>query len=90
MASSTGLAVSQSMTDATIVALAADGDASGWAEHTAWRVGSLDPAATAREAAAKALRTRRAEQLERHARGGPPWRDAIGHEPEPWPTPRVV
>jgi hypothetical protein len=26
----------------------------------------------------------------RHACGGPPWRDAIGDEPELRPTPRVV
>src|SRR5207237_9528175 len=64
LASTTGLAVSQAMTDACIFALAAVEDASGHAEKTSWRVGELDPAATARAAVAKAERTRGAIELE--------------------------
>jgi predicted Zn-dependent protease len=64
IASSTGQAVYQAMTDATIVALAADGEASGWAEATAWRAAALDAVATAGEAVAKASRTRGAGELE--------------------------
>ena len=57
VASSAGQAVSQAMTDATIVALVAGQGISGWAEQTAWRAGDLDPGMVAQEAAAKALRT---------------------------------
>jgi PmbA protein len=64
VASTTGLAVSQSTTDASVLALAASDDASGYAEATSWRAGDLDPAAVAREAAEKASRTRGATQME--------------------------
>ena len=64
VASTTGLAVSQSTTDASVLALAASDDASGYAEATSWRAGDLDPAAVAREAAEKASRTRGATQIE--------------------------
>jgi PmbA protein len=64
VASTTGLAVSQSTTDASVLALAASEDASGYAEATSWRAGDLDPAAVAREAAEKAHRTRGATQIE--------------------------
>jgi PmbA protein len=64
VASTTGLAVSQSTTDASVLALAASDDASGYAEATSWRAGDLDPAAVAREAAEKARRTRGATQIE--------------------------
>jgi PmbA protein len=64
VASTTGLAVSQSMTDVSVLALAASGDASGYAEATSWRASDLDPAAVAREAAEKAARTRGAGQIE--------------------------
>jgi PmbA protein len=64
IASTSGLAVSQAMTDSCIFALAAVEDASGHAEKTSWRVGELDPAETARAAVAKAERTRGAIELE--------------------------
>jgi PmbA protein len=64
VASSTGQAVSQAMTDASVLALAASGDSSGYAEASSWRAGDLDPAAVGVEAAEKAMRTRGAESLE--------------------------
>jgi PmbA protein len=64
VASSTGHAVSQAMTDASVLVLAAAEDASGYAEASSWKAGELDPAAVAREAAEKAERTRDAEALE--------------------------
>ena len=48
VASTTGLAASQTLTDATVLALAGDAEASGYADATAWRIGDLDPAAVAR------------------------------------------
>lgn len=64
VASSTGLSASQALTDATVLALAADETRSGYAEATSWRVGELDPAATGREAADIAARTTGAGELE--------------------------
>ena len=64
LASTAGLSLSQSMTDAGVLALAAVDGASGYAEATSWRVADVDPAATAREAVAKAERTRGAADLE--------------------------
>ncbi|MDQ3670021.1 MAG: TldD/PmbA family protein [Actinomycetota bacterium] len=64
VASSTGIAASQSMTDATVRALAASDGESGYAEATSWRAGELDPAAVASEAAEKASRTRDAAAFE--------------------------
>jgi PmbA protein len=64
IASSTGHAVSQRMTDASMLAIAASDDASGYAEATSWRAGELDPGACAREAADKAARTRGATEIE--------------------------
>jgi PmbA protein len=64
VATSTGQAVEQAMTDAVVLVLAAGEDASGWAEQTAWRVDDLDVAAVAQEAAAKAALTRGAVELE--------------------------
>ena len=58
------IAVSQAMTDASVLALAATDDASGYAEATSWRAADLDPAAVAREAAEKAARTRGAGKIE--------------------------
>jgi PmbA protein len=63
IASSSGLSVSQEMTDATALVVAADEAGSGYAERTGWRAGSLDPAAVTREAAEKAERTRNATEL---------------------------
>ena len=64
IASSTGLRASRRSTDATCLALAADDEASGYAMRTSWRVGELDPAAVAAEAAEKAARTRGAAEIE--------------------------
>jgi PmbA protein len=64
VASTTGLAVSQSTTDVSVLALAASDDSSGYAEATSWRAADLDPAAVAREAAEKAHRTRGATPIE--------------------------
>ena len=63
VASSTGTAVSQALTDATVVALAADEHRSGFAEATSWRVGDLDPAAIGGRAAEVAARTADAGEL---------------------------
>src|ERR671930_1207875 len=64
IASTSGLAVSQAMTDSSIFALAAVEDASGHAEKTSWRVSEIDPAEASRAAVAKAERTRGAIELE--------------------------
>ena len=58
IASTTGLRAHERTTDATCLALAAADGASGYAERTAWRAGEIDPGAVAREAVAKAERTR--------------------------------
>jgi predicted Zn-dependent protease len=63
LASSTGLRAEQVLTDANALCLAALEGASGWAEQTSWQVRGIDPAATSREAAAKAVRTRGATEL---------------------------
>lgn len=62
--SSSGVSAEQSLTDASVLVLAASDSASGYAEQTAWAVRKVDPAAVALEAAAKAARTRGARQLE--------------------------
>jgi PmbA protein len=64
VAATTGLAVTQSMTDASVLTLAASEDSSGYAEATSWRASDLDPGAVAREAAEKAARTRGAGPIE--------------------------
>ena len=64
VASTTGLAVSQAATDATVVALAAGEAESGYADATSWKAGDVDPAGVARAAAEKAERTRGAKDLE--------------------------
>jgi predicted Zn-dependent protease len=64
IASTTGIAASQAMTDSCIFALAAEEGASGHSEQTSWRVGEIDPAEAARAAVAKAERTRGAIELE--------------------------
>jgi predicted Zn-dependent protease len=63
VASTTGLRVAESKTDATCLALAAGNGASGYAARTSWRADEIDPAAVAREAAEKAARTRGAADL---------------------------
>jgi PmbA protein len=64
IASTTGLSLSQTMTDAAVLALAAVDGASGYAEQSAWRIADVDPAGAAREAVAKAERTRGATEIE--------------------------
>ena len=64
VASSSGLSADQSVTDAVCLCLAADKGASGWSERTSWRVGELDPAEPAREAAETAAKTRGAGAVE--------------------------
>ncbi|MEX1357864.1 MAG: metallopeptidase TldD-related protein [Gaiellaceae bacterium] len=64
VASTNGHRAEQVATDATVLVLAADDGASGYAEATSWRVGQLDPATVAREAVEKARRTRAPAELE--------------------------
>jgi PmbA protein len=64
VATTTGHRAEQVATDATVLVLAADDGASGYAESTSWRVGELDAAAVAREAVVKARRTRDPAELE--------------------------
>ena len=64
VASSTGLAAEQTTTDAVCLCLAADKEASGWAERTGWRAADVDPGEPAREAAEIAARTRGGAELE--------------------------
>jgi PmbA protein len=64
VASSTGLAAEQRTTDAVCLCLAADKQASGWAERTGWRAADVDPAEPAREAAETAARTRGGGELD--------------------------
>jgi PmbA protein len=64
VASTTGHAVAQAMTDVSVLTLAAGEDVSGYAEATSWRASEIEPAAVAREAAEKAARTKGAGQIE--------------------------
>jgi predicted Zn-dependent protease len=64
LSSTTGLEVSQSMTDASVLALAAVDGASGYAEQTSWRLGGIDPAGASAQEVEKAERTRGAASLE--------------------------
>ena len=64
VASTTGVAVEQRMTDASAMVVAADEGRSGFAEQTAWRAGNVDPAAVARTASEKAVRTRGSAEIE--------------------------
>lgn len=64
LASSTGLGVSQEMTDVAVLALAAVDGVSGYAEQTGWRAGDVDPAGAAAAAVEKARLTRGAVELE--------------------------
>jgi PmbA protein len=64
VASSNGHAVSQPLTDLSVLVLAASDDASGFSEASSWRTADVDPAAVAREAADKASRTRGAAEVE--------------------------
>jgi PmbA protein len=64
IASTTGTATEETVTDAVCLCLAAGDEASGYAIGTGWRVSEVDVEATAREAAEKATRTRGAGDLE--------------------------
>jgi PmbA protein len=64
IASTTGTATEETVTDAVCLCLAAGDEASGYAIGTGWRVSEVDVEATAREAAEKAARTRGAGDLE--------------------------
>ena len=52
------------MTDASVLAIAASDEESGYAEATSWKASDLDPAAVAREAAEKAARTKGGVEIE--------------------------
>jgi PmbA protein len=60
-ASSKDVAVSQAITDTNVLALAAADGRSGYADAASWRVGDVEPAAVARQAAETAARTDGAE-----------------------------
>jgi len=62
--SSTGVDVSQRLTDATLLVLASAEGMSGYATRTASAVGGVDVAACAEEAAEKASRTSGAQEIE--------------------------
>jgi PmbA protein len=64
IASTTGVAVSQRMTDATTLVVAADAGRSGYAEASSWRVAELDPCAVAVEAGERAEATAGAVEIE--------------------------
>jgi PmbA protein len=64
VATSTGLAAEDRMTDASVLALAAGQGVSGYAERQAWAIGSIDPAEAAEEALHKAEATRGGAELE--------------------------
>jgi PmbA protein len=64
LTSSTGLALSQPMTDVAVLALAAVDGASGYAEQTGWRLADVDPAEASAQAVEKAKLTRGAVELE--------------------------
>ena len=64
VASTTGVEVSDRVTDATVLVLAAADGVSGYATQASSAVAAVDPESCAREAAEKAIRTRGAAQLE--------------------------
>src|SRR4030095_7867571 len=64
LASSTGLAISQPMTDVAVLALAAVDGASGYAEQTGWRLADGDPGGAPAQAVEKPKLTRGAVELE--------------------------
>ncbi|MEX2211773.1 MAG: TldD/PmbA family protein [Gaiellaceae bacterium] len=64
VASTAGVRADQRSTDVSVLVLAADEGASGYAAATSWRVAGVDPAAVAAEAADKARRTRDPQPLE--------------------------
>ena len=64
LASTTGVAADQRMTDATTLVLAGGNGWSGYADATSWRVADLDPGAVGRVAAEIGARTRGAREVE--------------------------
>jgi PmbA protein len=64
VATSTGVAAQQAMTDATTLVIAAGDDVSGYAERTAWKASAVEPENVGREAAETAAQTRGAATLE--------------------------
>jgi predicted Zn-dependent protease len=64
IASTSGVDVSQRMTDATTLVVAADEQASGYGEQTTWSTAGFEPSAVGAEAAQKAARTRGAKPVE--------------------------
>ena len=62
--STKGHAARQTMTDASVLAIAATDEESGYAEATSWKASDLDPAGIAREAVEKAARTKGAVEIE--------------------------
>jgi PmbA protein len=64
IASTTGTATDQTVTDAVCLCLAASDDASGYAVRTGWRVSAVDVEDAGREASEKAARTRGAGDLD--------------------------
>jgi PmbA protein len=64
VASTTGLEATQALTDATLLVLASDEGASGFATQCAWRLADLDAQACGQEAAERASRTRGAVEIE--------------------------
>src|SRR5439155_22832972 len=63
VASTTGVGVSQKMTDAVALVIAAGAGESGYAERSTWRVADLEPATVAREAVETCARTRDAVEI---------------------------
>jgi PmbA protein len=64
LVSSSGVAVSQDLTDVAALALAAADGVSGYAEETSWRAADVEPGRSARAAVEKAKLTRGAVELE--------------------------
>lgn len=64
VASTKGIEAHQRMTDATTLVLASEQGVSGYAEQTSWSADGIDPGTVAREASAKAARTRGAKTVE--------------------------
>jgi predicted Zn-dependent protease len=67
VASTRGVEATQTLTDATLVVLASDEGASGYATRTSWRAGDIDVEGCAREASEKGARTRDARETEPRA-----------------------
>jgi PmbA protein len=64
VATSAGVTVEETSTDAMALALAATDGVSGYAERTGWAIRGIDPAAVARQAAEIAKRTQNAKEID--------------------------